>query len=338
MKDQEQPRIEILDVNPQESPAHYAPELNLPDDDQLAQEYIASQPQVIQHENVVRVRHEQGHRIGKIKTAIYAGGAALALFGAYQLYRGLTSGGGSHMQAEVTVDETRVTVYENAPLQLAGIDSDLSLHITAGYDRTGPIPGIDINPINNMYEFDQDGLTTHTEATLTVETMQVEENDNDVVVTLGGDMNLSRASIDWKEQEFAGADITGSSYSVGNNLKDQIDNDALEILQDSAGVTAACGLMDNDIQPALTKGVETLLKIVKPELIAGDKSMRVEIEDLHSQAQGLYVDAKDELQATLHGIESDYDGKNDTFEADISQILDCQAQDIRLVQPEASRR
>lgn len=325
-------RIEFLPVDPQDSPEYNAPELVLPDDYELSREFIERQTGPASTEQVVRVRHEQRNRPGKIKTVLYAGGAALALFGAYQVYRGLTSGGGSHMQAEVTVDETRVMVYQNPPIQLAGIDSDLNLTLTAGYDRTGPIPGVDINPINNMYEFDQKDLTTRTEATLTIQTMAVEEGADETVVTLGGEMDLSKSSIDWDKEEFAGADISGTSYSVGNDLKDRIDNDALEILQGSAGVTAACALLDDDIQPAITKGVETFLKIVNPELAESDTPIRVVIEDQESKAQGLYIDAKDELQATLRSIESDYDGKNDTFEADISQILDCQAQDIRLVQ------
>lgn len=335
MNDRQQPRIEFLEVDPQDSPAHRAPELPLPDDEQLAQEYRNETPATAPTSNVIRIRQERSRRPGKVKSAIYAGTAALALVGAVNIYRGLTSGGGSHMSAEATAEETRVTVYENPPLELAGIDSDLSLEMTAGYDRTGPIPGIDINPINNMYTFSQKNLTTHTEATVTVGFMEVVEGVEETTITLGGEMDLSKASIDWNEEEFAGADITGTSYSVGNDLKDEIDNDALEILQGSAGVAAACGIMDEDIQPVIASGVEKFLSIVNPHVMQKDKPVRVIIDDLETQTQGLYIEKKDELEDVLRDIEADYDGKDDTFDADISQILDCHAQNIRLVQSSA---
>jgi hypothetical protein len=126
-------------------------------------------------------------------------------------------------------------------------------------------------------------------------------------------MDLSNASIDWSQEEFAGADITGTSYSVGNDLKDKIDNDALEIMQGSAGVAAACGLMDESIKPVITGGVEKFLSIVNPNVLHKDKPVRVIIEDLDAQSQGLYIEMKNELEAVLRGIESDYDGKDDTL-------------------------
>jgi hypothetical protein len=336
MRKNEELKIEFLDVDPQQSPEHRAPELHLPSDEEIRDEMRREGEQNVVNDNVIRVRHEHSRRPGKIKTALYAGGAALALYGAYNVYQGLTSGGGSHMQAEAQVEETRVTVYENTPLQLAGIDSDLNLQMTAGYDRTGPIPGLDINPINNMYTFDQEDLTTHTEATVTVETMTVEESETEISVTLQGDIELSNASIDWSEEEFAGADISGTSVSIGNDLKDRIDNDALEIFQDSAGVAASCALLDEKIQPVITDGVSTFLKIVKPELNDSTKPLRVRVQNLRSRAQTLYIEAKDRLQDTLREIESSYSGKDDTFEADVSQILDCNAQNIRLVRHNTS--
>jgi hypothetical protein len=135
-----QPEIVFLEVDPQDSPAYHAPELPLPDDEQLVREYRQETFAPAVSRNVTRVRHERSRRPGKVKAALYAGTTALVLVGAVSIYRGLTSGGGSHMSAEVTAEETRVTVYENPPLQLAGIDSDLSLEMIAGYDRTDRFP------------------------------------------------------------------------------------------------------------------------------------------------------------------------------------------------------
>ena len=190
---------------------------------------------------------------------------------------------------------------------------------------------VDVVPINNEYTFNQENLTTDTTATFTPQTMIVEETADEFKVSFDGEMDLSKASIDWSEQEFAGADIKGTSFSVGNELKDEIDNDALEILQDSAGVTAACAVRDEDVQPLITSGVSKFLTIVNPRFRDSDKKLTVVIDGMNDQTARLYAEAVDSLNETVDGIKADYDGPNDTFDVDTSSITNCDEQDIKIV-------
>ncbi|MCA9377276.1 hypothetical protein KC685_05160 [Candidatus Dojkabacteria bacterium] len=283
----------------------------------------------------INIEHKQP-KTGFIKKAKRVGAAALVVaggYGAYNFVQGLMSDEEAQFSAEVEVDETRVYVYENTPIQLAEIESDISLDIEAGYDRTGPF-GIDINPINNMYKLDQDGLTTSTNAEILVEQMRVEETDDMVNVYLGGELGLSNASINWAEEDMEGADITWNSYSIGNDTKDKIDNDALEITQGSSGVAAACGLRDETVQESLTGGVANFLSIVNPNLVESGKPIKVFIDNLDEQADSIYAEEVDKLNEIVDGIRLRYDGENDVFVVDISQILDCSDQDIRLAEDE----
>lgn len=284
---------------------------------------------IIERQNIGRQRNYPRRIMNGVKLA----GAALAIYGGVQVYQALTGNEGSHMTGEVTSEETRVTVYQNSPLELAGIQSDLSLELEAGYDRTVSVLGfeVDVVPINNEYTFNQENLTTDTTATFTPQTMIVEETADEFKVSFAGEMDLSKASIDWSEQEFAGADIKGTSFSVGNELKDEIDNDALEILQDSAEVTAACAVRDEEVQPLLTTGVSKFLTIVDPRFRDSQKKLVVSIDGMSDQTARLYAEAVDGLNATVDGIKADYDGPNDTFDVDITSITNCADQDIKIV-------
>lgn len=260
-------------------------------------------------------------------------GAALAIYGGVQIYQALTGNEGAHMTGEVTSEETRVTVYENPPIELANIESDISLELDAGYDRTVSAFGIDIdiNPINNEYYFSQKDLTANTKATLTPAVMRVEESEDHFEVTFEGQMELSQSAFDWTEEELAGADIKGTSFSFGNELKDEIDNDALEIMQESAGVTAACALRDEQIADALTGGIANFLRVVNPDFKDSNKPLKVSVSGLDEQSARLYAQAVDRLNQTVEAIKADYSGPHDQFELDISSILNCDAQDIRLM-------
>jgi hypothetical protein len=281
----------------------------------------------------IQIKDKRSNGLRKIAAGLVVGG--LAIYGGYNAIKGMFEDGGNSMQAEVTVEETRVTVYENPALLLAGIESDLDLEMTAGYDRTGPF-GIDINPINNEYSFSQENLTTQTHAFLTVEQMTVEEDDNNVQVTLDGEMKLSQTSIDWLQQDFAGADIKGTSLSFGNELKDKIDNDALEILQASGSVTAACAMRDANVQDLITGGVVNFLKVVNPNIFESEKEILVNINEIEDQSNKMYTDSIDQLHDVVSGIRQSYSGKNDTFSVDVSNIENCNEQNIRIVNDQSS--
>lgn len=250
-------------------------------------------------------------------------------YGAYNFVQGLTSDEASQFDANVAVDETRVFIYKNTPISLATIESDISLEIDAGYDRTGPF-GIDINPINNMYKVNEH-LTTSTDATITVEEMEVKDTEHAVEVYLGGLIGLTKANIDWQEEDLAGADITGSSVSIGNKTKDEIDNDALEILQTSGGVAASCALRDDDIEQSLTQGVVEFLAIVSPDLLKSGKPIKVFVKDLRQQSDKIYAEKVDDLNRVIDDIRVHYDEKNDVFKVDITKITDCEEQKIKII-------
>ena len=328
---QEEVPIVILDVDPQDHPDYHASELPLDEESNIVEpEYHAPRRNRARHEKSGISLYQKAKRIGA-STLLIAGGA-----GAYVLVNGLFSGGGNKIEAKAEVEETRVYTYQNTPLQLAKIESDIDLDMTAGYDRTGPF-GVDINPINNEYEFHQNNLTTNTSVTLTVAEMRVEDGSKEVLVTLGGGLDLSDASIDWRAEEFAGADIKGSSFSVGNDLKDKIDNDALEILQTSGEVAASCALRSDKVQPAITDGVTNFLKIVKPELVSNNKPLTVVIEDFDSEADRLYSESIDNINDVVDNIREDYSGKDDTFSVDVSGITDCDRQKIRIIKPKEAQ-
>lgn len=306
-------------------------------DELLNQPPVEQAPQVIERETVVRERRPRKSYPKRIMTGVKLAGVALAVYGGYQVYQGITSNGGAHMEGEVTSEETRVTFYENSPIELAGIESDVSLELEAGYDRTVSVFGVevDINPINNEYTFKQEDLTLDTTAKMVVESMRVEEAEDQFIVSFDGNMDIDDASVDWEEEEFAGADIKATSWSVGNEEKDKIDNDALEILQDSAGVTSACALRDERVGDLLASGVEKFLTIVNPDFADSGKELVLSIEDIDSKTAELYAKAVDALNATIEKIKQDYSDPNDIFDLDISSILDCALQDIRITDPKS---
>lgn len=260
---------------------------------------------------------------------------AMAVYGGYSVVNGLFSVEGNSFEGSEKVENTRVYEYSNVPLELAGIESDISLRFTAGEDRTniGPIkiPGVDLSPVNNMYDFNQKGLTTETQATLIVEDMKVQESSDSVIVTLDGKFNLGATAIDWDEQDFAGSDIQGASLSFGNELKDKLDNAALEIMQDGGRVAAACAVNGKDVQPVLTTGVKEFLKIVNSKLFRADKPLKVQINDLDVKAKVVYGDEVSRFSKAVGSIKQKFSGKNDKFSLDISGITDCEKQDIRII-------
>lgn len=292
---------------------------------------IANQNQTPNDVNVdIHVKHNRASR-GVRKFVAGTVLAGLALYGGYNVVKGMFDDGGSKLEAEVALDQTRVTVYENPQLLIAGIQSDLDLTLSAGYDRTGPIPGIDINPINNEYTLDQQNLTTDTSTLLSVESLEVTETNDAIVAELSGDMNLSQTSIDWLQEDFAGADIKRSSLSFGNELKDKIDNQALEILQASGSVTASCALRESAIQEKITVGVVNFLKVVNPELSSEVKPLTVKIADLENQADSIYAESIDQLYDVVDDIQKSYKGKNDYFRVDTTNIENCNEHNIVFV-------
>jgi hypothetical protein len=300
-------------------------------DEPLNQPPVEQMSPVIERETVIRERRTRKSYPRRIMTGVKLAGVALAVYGGYQVYQAITSSGGAHMEGEVTSEETRVTFYENSPIELAGIESDVSLELEAGYDRTVSVFGVevDINPINNEYTVEED-LTLNTTAKMVIESMRVEEAEDQFIVSFDGSMDIDDASVDWEEEELAGADINWNSFSVGNEEKDNIDNDALEILQDSAGVTSACALRDENVGELLANGVEKFLTIVNPDFADSGKELVLRIEDIDSKTAELYAKAVDALNATIEKIRQDYSDPNDIFNLDISSILDCASQDIRI--------
>ena len=294
------------------------------------------QDQIIENGKVVRPNHEKRNRYrgpSRTKLALYAGGIVLVASGAYAIYQGITSGGGNHMKGKAEVEETHVEVYPHPPIELAGIRSSISLELNASKDRVGVIPGVDMIPFNQEFTLKQDDLETETTATLVPDSMRVEETPDKFIATFDGIMDLSRANIDWTTQEFSGVDMaTWSSVSFDTKFMGSVENDALEILQGSGEVAAACAVRDDEVKDVITAGVENFLRIVNPRF-DGNKKLEVRIEGLDSKTEGLYVDAVEGLQSIVNGIEDDYEGRADTFEIDISQILDCSKQDIILDNP-----
>lgn len=361
MSQEEMPKIVVIDVDPNDVPELRAPVVFSSGDvfgdfdgiKDSEREFTESRVKRARNERVrnsesenyrPRRLREEKPKVSLLKKAKRIGAATLIAAGGagvYVLYNGIFSGGGHKMEAKAKVEETRVyPSYHNVPLQLARIESDIDLEMKAGYDRTvsiGPFEA-DLIPFNNEYTLKQNDLTTETTATLTVSEMVIKETPKEIIVTLKGGMDISKASIDWRTQEFAGADINSTDLSFGNDKKDQIDNDALEILQSSGEVAAACALRSEEVQPALTVGVKKFLEIVKPELVKKNKELVVYIENIDIEADRIYAEAVDTINAVVRDIGKDYSGKNDIFDVDISGIVDCDSQNIRIEKEDKSNK
>ena len=250
----------------------------------------------------ISVNHKKPGGIRRTaKTIGYVAAAGLVVAGALQIKDWVTGfSPKTKHKVDLAVGAPQTRIYNDVHLDLAGIDSTFPLTLRTSLDRPGPF-NCDTETLQTGKKGQSPKITTHTDAGLTIDGLEVKNQNGTITATVNGDVRLSRSSVDYDKQTI---DVKGASggvdVCVGTHEITAARNIVDRTVQHAGGIAAACALESPLGVTAFKNGIAEF--VTNTDLANGKpaEDIQVELPDFEQSAKAVYGEQVADFEQSLN--------------------------------------